>query len=99
MRRASGPKTGILGRKNDRAAGTAYVAIHDDIAMLHALEVTPEQRRQGVARDIMLQAAHWAYDHGAKNFSTIVTMQNTAANALYASLGMEIAGRYHYRVR
>jgi hypothetical protein len=45
----------------------------------------------------MRTAAHWAQDHGAKRFSVLVTEANTAANALYASLAMEIVGQYHYR--
>ena len=97
MRRAKGPKTSLLGRINDRAAASAFVAIHDGIAMLHALEVTPNQRRQGVARTLMGHAGHWAHEQGAATFSLIVTQQNIAANALYQSLGMEIVGHYHYR--
>lgn len=48
--RATGAKAAILGRKNDRAAGAAFVAIHDDIAMLHGLIVLPDFRRQGARR-------------------------------------------------
>lgn len=99
MDRAQAPKSGFLARKNDRAAGVAFVAVHDQIAMLHALEVPKEQRRQGVARTLMGHAGHWAAGQGAKYFSLLVTRQNIAANALYASLGMEIAGHYHYRIR
>ena len=60
MERVRGPKTVILGRAQDRAAGTAFVAIHENIAMLHALEVTPSQRRQGSAHNILRAAALWA---------------------------------------
>ena len=99
MDRAKGPKTAILGRQNDRAAGVAYVAIHENTAILHALEVTKNQRRQGVAVNIMRAAARWADDNGAEWFSVIVTDANTAANALYSSLQMQRVGRYHYRIR
>ncbi|MFZ1727249.1 MAG: GNAT family N-acetyltransferase [Albidovulum sp.] len=97
MERANCPKTAILGRSNDRAAGAAYVAIHDETAMMHALHVVPDQRRQGTAVNIMRCAAVWAQDQAAKRFSVIVTRANTAANTLYASLGMQIVGHYHYR--
>jgi hypothetical protein len=57
MERAAGPKTALLGRVRDRAAGTAFVALHDDVAMVHALEVVPGFRRAGVARNLMQGAA------------------------------------------
>jgi GNAT superfamily N-acetyltransferase len=97
MHRARGPKTSILGRLNDHPGGTAFVAIHDGIAMLHAIEVLPHQRQQGMARWFMRLAAFWAQDHGATHISVVCTRANTAANALYASLGMALVGQYHYR--
>ncbi len=98
MARAKGPKTAILARHNDRAAGVAYLAIHNSMAMLHALEVVSDHRRQGVAINIMGRAAIWAQDNGATDFSVICVRENEAANRLYASLNMENVGHYHYRV-
>jgi GNAT superfamily N-acetyltransferase len=97
MDRAQGAKTAILGRIGDRAAGVAFTAIHQDIAMLHALEVAPDQRRKGCAHNILRAAAIWARDHGAQTLSLLVTERNTAARALYASLNMQVVGQYHYR--
>lgn len=97
MERATGPKTAILGRVNDRASGVAFVACHGEMAMLHALEVVPNLRRQGSANNIMRMAAIWAQDHGAKQLCLAVTEVNTNARTLYASLGMEVVGTYHYR--
>lgn len=99
MDRAKGPKTAILGRMRDMPGGTAFVALHGDIAMLHALEVPPNQRRKGMARHIMSAAAIWADRQGASHFAVLVTKANTAANALYASLGMRVVGQYHYRLK
>ena len=97
MHRAKGPKTSILGRLNDHPGGTAFVAIHDGIAMVHAVEVLPHQRKQGMAGWIMRLAAFWARDNGASHIAVVCTQANTAANALYASLGMPLVGQYHYR--
>ncbi len=99
MERAAGPKCAILGRTGDRAAGVAFVACHDTAAMLHALEVAPQLRRQGVAHNIMRAAAAWAQDHGATTLIVLVTQANAGARALYASLGMVVVGQYHYRKR
>lgn len=98
MNRCPLPKTGLLGRWNDQPAGTGYVAIHEGIAMVHALEILPHQRGQGVGTWMMRRAAVWAESHGATHMSVICTKANVAANALYAALGMELIGSYHYRI-
>ncbi|SEQ74136.1 GNAT family N-acetyltransferase [Thalassovita taeanensis] len=97
MERAPQPKTSLLGRQNDTPAGTAFVGVHDGIAMLHALEILPHQRKQGMARKFMRLAASWAQENGAEYLSVVCTQANTAANALYSSLGMTLVGQYHYR--
>lgn len=97
MARAAGPHAAILGRNGDRPSGAAFVAVHDGIAMLHALEVRPLQRRQGVGGHLLRAAANWAADQGAQILSLVVTQRNAAARALYARAGMAEAGRYHYR--
>ncbi len=97
MERAPFPKTTLIGRTEDKPAGAAYVAIHDGIAMLHALEVAPHMRRKGTGRNLLVRAAQWAAGQGAHTFSLIVTRGNHAANPLYAALGMRLVGHYHYR--
>jgi len=97
MERAKGAKCVILGRSNDRAAGVAFVACHGAHAMLHALEVTPDLRRQGSAQNILRAAAVWAQAMGADTVSLVVTSANTAARNLYEGLGMVEVGHYHYR--
>ncbi len=97
MARAAGPKTALLARTDEQPAGVAFVAIHEGIAMLHALEVSPQLRRRGTARNLIIKAAEWAEENGAEILSLIVTKGNHAANPLYASLGMHLVGHYHYR--
>lgn len=99
MDRAAGPKTAIMGRVRDRVAGAAFVAVVENRAMLHALHVPPNLRRQGSAVNMMRKAAIWAQDRGATELFLAVTRANEAANALYASLGMRIVENYHYRSR
>ncbi len=96
MARVPGPKAGVLGCSRDRAAGVAFVAVHEKIAMIHAVVVTPAQRRQGTAVNMVRAAACWAQDNGAESLSVLVTSANAPARALYASLGMRIVGKYHY---
>ncbi len=99
MARASEPKTAILGRTNDCPAGTVFVALDGPIAMLHALEISADYRRRGLARGLTIGCANWARDNGATHLSLITTQANAAANALYASLGMTVVGHYHYRIK
>ena len=97
MHRAPGPKTAILGRTGDRAAGMAFVACAGEEAMIHAVAVVEASRRRGMARNLVLAAARWAEATGARRLSLAVTAANVPARALYASLGMVAVGSYHYR--
>jgi len=98
MHRAAGPKTTVLGRVHDTPAGTAFAAIHNDTAMLHAIETSHAFRRQGLGRHMIRALAFWAQDHGASQVALLVTRTNVAANALYSSMGFTAVGGYHYRI-
>lgn len=97
MDRAPGPKTGLLARHRDKPAGAGFVAIHRGTAMVHALEILPHQRREGIGGWMMRGAALWAAGQGARTLAVMCTRENTGANALYTSLGMPVVGQYHYR--
>ena len=99
MDRVTGPKAALLGRIDDRSAGVAFVGCHGAEAMVHALEVRDSHRRQGLGKNLLHAAANWAEKQGAARLSLVVTRQNTAARALYARLGMEVVGSYHYRMK
>ncbi len=99
MDRAGGPKTALLGRHNDHPVATAFIACHGSIAMLHALEVVPEARGQGIARVMMRGAANWAARHGAQDLAVLVVKTNQPAQNLYKSLGMSPVGHYFYRIK
>ena len=99
MHRATGAKAVILSRAADHPSGVAYVACHRHIAMLHALEVRPNLRRQGSAQNMLRAAAHWASTQGADTLALVVTHANDAARRLYEGLGMQVVGQYHYRQR
>ncbi len=98
MERADHPKTAILARGGDYPAGAAFVAVHDGIAMVHALYVKPQMRRQGSGGMMIRAAAKWALGLGVEVIGLVVTQGNHTANPLYADLGMTRVGHYHYRV-
>lgn len=97
MLRVPEPRTALLGRIKDRAAGAGFVAIHGDMAMVHALEVLPPWRRLGVAGWLMRKAAFWAAENGASRIGLAVSRANEGAVALYRAMGFdEIAGYAYY---
>ena len=99
MERVVGPKTALLARTADKPVGAAFVALHGNEAMLHALEVAENNRRLGAGANLLHAAANWAAGQGALRLSLVVTERNLAARGMYARAGMEIVGHYHYRAR
>lgn len=99
MRRTNSPKTYLFSRHKQTPSGVAFIAVENNIAMLHALEVAPDLRRYGVARRLMGRAAIWAKNEGAEFLAVAVTSENLPACRLYTSLGMQVVGKYHYRMK
>lgn len=98
MDRACAPKAAILGRMQDRAAGGAFIAVSNGCAMIHAISVAPQFRRQGLGKYLVQEAANWAVEVGATDFALVVTRENPA-NSVYQSLGMNRVCDYHYRLK
>ncbi|MEP5728871.1 MAG: GNAT family N-acetyltransferase [Sulfitobacter sp.] len=90
-------KTAIFARWNEKPGGVGFAAMADDLCMVHAVEVPPHQRRQGVAQWIMRRAAFWAESQGARHMAVLCVEDNLGANALYRGLGFVPSARYHYR--
>lgn len=99
MARVAGESTCLLSRHRDKPAAVAFVARHEDIAMLHALHVVPSARRQGVARQMLGQAAVWALEVGATRIGLATTGENLPAQGVFSGAGMGVVGHYHYRAR
>jgi len=98
MHRVTGPKTALFGRIENKPAGAGFVAANGSVAMLHALEVRAAHRRKGLARWMIIAAAHWAARNGCSTLTLLVTEQNHPANALYRAMGFQDAPGYHYRI-
>jgi len=98
MARAAGPRMTLMSRAEDRPVGAAFVALDGDVAMIHAIEVTPEHRRKGGGGQLIRGAASFAGEHGATWLTLAVTEANVPARVLYEKLGMTTVGSYHYRI-
>jgi len=71
MDRAACTKSTFLGRANDRPAGTVYAGISNGIAMLHALEVSAEDRKQGLGMNLTRAVAVWGHSQGASHLALL----------------------------
>ena len=98
MNRVRETKTALLARRGHDLAGVAFIALHRNLAMLHALDVPMQLRRQGMGRKITAAAADWARMNGADHLALLVVRDNLAANRLYEGMGMTEIASYHYRL-
>ncbi len=99
MDRVKCDKITILGRTGEHPAGSVFLGATSGCAMIHALEVEERFRGQGLGRYLTVAGAKWAQSIGCEYLTLLVTEANVVANALYASLGMEVVGHYHYRIK
>ena len=98
MNRVKKPRTTIFGRTNAKPAASAFVAVANKIAMVHALIVEHKYQRQGVGTFVMQKVGAWAHQQGAESVAVLCTKQNQSANNFYKTLGMRVIGEYHYRL-
>ena len=55
-------------------------------------------RGEGMGKFVMQKVGSWAYQMGAESVVALCTEKNYSANILYKSLGMQVIGKYHYRL-
>ncbi len=96
MTRGDLPRSALLARIEDRAAGAGFVATDGPVAMVHAIEVLPAFRRRGLASWLLRKAAEWGRQNGAHRLGLAVSRANQDARALYARMGFHEAGGYGY---
>ena len=76
-----------------REGSFALIRVIADEAEILTLATDPAHQRKGYARAILQQGHRKASMHGAKSILLEVAEDNTAAIALYTSLGYELIGR------
>lgn len=72
----------------DRVLGYAYFQLIEDLAYVRHIVTAPEARRTGVGRALMTTIAERARGAGCTSWCLNVMRANTAARALYASVGL-----------
>jgi len=98
MARVTGPKAALMTREGEFPAGTGFVALHDGVAVCHALVTLPHLRGRGAGGRMLDRAVLWAREAGARQLALAVTTANDGARRLYARHGLTARFGYHYRV-
>ncbi|MEO0342540.1 MAG: GNAT family N-acetyltransferase [Pseudomonadota bacterium] len=91
MNRARGVKTVIQTK-----GGCGFVACHNDVAMIHALEVAADRRGLGIGTALEQQACTWA---PTRKISALTVATNKASRALFKKAGYCEVSFYHYRIK
>ncbi|MDQ2796818.1 MAG: GNAT family N-acetyltransferase [Actinomycetota bacterium] len=84
-------------RLGGRTVAVGRGAVDDGWLGVMAVEVDPEYRRQGLAGAIMSALWRWGGEQDAERGYLQVTVENTAAVALYEKLGYWVHHDYRYR--
>lgn len=77
----------------DPRGGMIMARIAGDEAEILTLAVLPDQRRQGLARALLAEAAHVVARHGAAALFLEVALRNTPARGLYEGAGFVRVGQ------
>ena len=94
------PLVGFASIADDRGCqALARATVDGRWAGLFAVEVTPTHRGRGLGRAISVGALRWAAQRGARRAYLQVAVGNTAAVALYQTMGFTIHHDYAHYVR
>lgn len=86
----------LLARLDGAPAGFAELTLRHDyvsgcatspVAFLEGVYVVPEQRRRGIARQLIAAAEDWARRRGCSEFASDALLDNLASHRMHAALG------------
>lgn len=87
----------LIAESENECVGFGVLGIAADDAEIESLAVTASWRRRGIGKRLCKELLDWARDRSARQASLEVRVSNTAARALYESLGFhEVAVRRNY---
>ncbi len=95
--KAGGQRIILIAESVNECVGFGVLGFAADDAEIESLAVNTSWRRQGIARRLCQDLLNWARARGARHALLEVRVSNTAARALYESLGFhEVSVRRGY---
>lgn len=86
-------------QRGGRALAWGLAVLERDAVGLYEVLVHPDQRGQGLGRQLVQGLLQWAAQQGATHTDLQVAAANARARQLYESLGFAPVYGYHYRVQ
>ncbi|VXC00243.1 conserved hypothetical protein [Nocardioides sp. AX2bis] len=83
-----GPRAHVVLEQDGRVLAQGRAAYDGDWLGVHALHVSDDQRRRGLATALMAELLDWGASHGARTLWLHVEVDNDPALALYERLGL-----------
>lgn len=83
----------------DEIVAVATIAAQSNWGYVSNVVVSKHYRRQGIASQLLLHIAKWAYQHDIKSLLMQVLAHNEPALQLYAKLGFKKLANSHYRIK
>jgi ribosomal protein S18 acetylase RimI-like enzyme len=97
--RVPAPKAFFACHRDGQVVSTGLCVIGGPLAVVMCMASRAATRRTGGARAVLAAIEHFAGHCGARALFLQTGADNTAAQALYASVGYRLAGRYHVRMK
>lgn len=84
---------------HDQVAAVGLGVLDDGFISLYDIVTAPEQRNQGLGKQLLLHLLNWGKSQGARQACLAVVAANAPAVRLYDKLGFREVYPYWYRVR
>ena len=91
-----GPSDVVFATCGSPVVARGRCSVDGDWAGVTDVWVSPERRREGLARRVLADLVGWAVERGATTLYLQVRGDNRPATALYDRLGIDLHHRYHY---
>lgn len=87
----------FLSEENNKILGYVFIKTPENIAIINALYVLPEERGKGIASHLLELAINWIKENNIKNMEISVLSKNTRAKELYKKFGFNEIFKETYR--
>lgn len=97
VERVPAPRMFFSALRDGNVIASGLSVLDGPLASVQCMATLPFARRTGTARAVLAAIEGWGCERGARRLYLQTDLGNSAAMALYQSVGYTIAGRYHTR--